>query len=68
MSTPQTEGKNAVSILTTPSDRSIKVERIFDATRERVWKAQTDPALLKQWWGRGNVLTIERYELEHDGH
>ena len=29
--------------LTKPTDRTIQVERIFNASRERVWKAYTDP-------------------------
>lgn len=58
--------KNAT--VTTPSEREIRIERIFNAPRERVWKAMTDPALLAQWWGRGNRLTIERMELERGGH
>jgi uncharacterized protein YndB with AHSA1/START domain len=56
------------STLTTPSDRTIRVERIVDAARERVWKAFTDPQLLAQWWGRGNQLDVERYEFERGGH
>lgn len=54
--------------LTTPTDRTLHVERVFDAPRERVWRAMTDPELLAQWWGRGNRLTIERYELRRGGH
>jgi uncharacterized protein YndB with AHSA1/START domain len=54
--------------LTTPSDREIHVERIFDAPRDRVWRAFTDPKLLAQWWGRGNKLVIERMEVERGGH
>jgi uncharacterized protein YndB with AHSA1/START domain len=54
--------------LTTPTDREIRVERIFDASRERVWRAFTDPAELAQWWGRGNRLVIERLEVERGGH
>jgi uncharacterized protein YndB with AHSA1/START domain len=54
--------------ITTPSEREIHIERIFDAPRERVWKAVTDPALIVQWWGRGNKLVIERYEPERGGH
>ena len=54
--------------LTKPTDRTIQVERIFNASRERVWKAYTDPKLLAQWLGRGNKLVIERYELEKGGH
>ena len=30
--------------VTTPTDREIRIERIFDAPRERVWRAMTDPA------------------------
>jgi uncharacterized protein YndB with AHSA1/START domain len=62
----QLSKKNA--IVTTPSDREIRAERIFNAPRERVWKAMTDPALVKQWWGRGNELTIERMEVQRGGH
>jgi uncharacterized protein YndB with AHSA1/START domain len=54
--------------LTKPSDREIRVERIFDAPRERVWQAFTDPALVAQWWGRGNRLVVERLEVERGGH
>lgn len=54
--------------VTTPSNREIRIERVFNATRARVWKAYTDPALLAQWWGRGNRLVIERFELERGGH
>jgi uncharacterized protein YndB with AHSA1/START domain len=53
--------------LSTPSDREIRVERIFNAPRERVWRAMTDPALVAQWWGRGNKLDIERHEVERGG-
>ena len=54
--------------LTTPTDRTIRVEREFDAPRDRVWRANTEPALLAQWWGRGNRLVIERMEVERGGH
>src|SRR5215207_1676945 len=54
--------------VTTPGDRDIHIERIFAAPRDRVWKAMTDPALVAQWWGRGNKLVIERMEMERGGH
>jgi uncharacterized protein YndB with AHSA1/START domain len=54
--------------VTTPAEREIRIERVFDAPRDRVWRAFTDPALLAQWWGRGNKLVIERFELERGGH
>ena len=54
--------------VTTPADREIRIERVFDAPRDRVWRAFTDPKLLAQWWGRGNKLVIEKFELERGGH
>ena len=54
--------------VTTPTDRTIRIERVFDAPRDRVWQAFTDPKLVAQWWGRGNKLVIERLELERGGH
>jgi len=54
--------------VSTPSEREIRIERVFDAPRKRVWRAFTDPALVAQWWGRGNKLVIERMELAPGGH
>ncbi len=52
----------------TLSDRSARIERIFNAPRERVWRAYTEPALVAQWWGRGNPLTVEKYDVVKGGH
>lgn len=54
--------------VTTPSDREIHVERIFNAPRDRVWRAYTDPTLVAQWWGRGNKVIVERMDVERGGH
>lgn len=54
--------------LTTPGDRDFHVERIFDAPRDRVWAAYTEPELLAQWWGRGNPLDVETWTFEKGGH
>jgi uncharacterized protein YndB with AHSA1/START domain len=54
--------------VTLPADREIRTERIFDAPRSKVWRAYTEPELIKQWWGRGNRLDIVRYEFERGGH
>lgn len=58
----------ATATVTTPSDRDIRVERIFDAPLDRVWAACTDIELLKQWWGRGNEIVVEKWEFERGGH
>ena len=54
--------------VTTPTDRTIRTERVFDAPRDRVWRAFSDPSLVAQWWGRGNRVVIERFEFERGGH
>jgi uncharacterized protein YndB with AHSA1/START domain len=54
--------------VTTPTDREIRIERVFDAPRDAVWRAFTERELVAQWWGRGNKLVIERFEVERGGH
>ena len=56
------------SKITTPTDREIRIERVFNARRDRVWRAFTEPRSIAQWWGRGNKLAIERHEPERGGH
>jgi uncharacterized protein YndB with AHSA1/START domain len=63
-----TSTEHTTATVTTPTDREIRIERVFDAPRDRVWKAFTDPELVAQWWGRGNKLVIERMEVERGGH
>ena len=33
-------------------------ERTFDAPREQVWKAFTDPEIVPRWWGQHGTTTI----------
>jgi uncharacterized protein YndB with AHSA1/START domain len=68
MSTTTQEQPTQKAKITTPGDRDVRIERIFNAPRERVWKAMTDPNLVAQWWGRGNKLVIEKFELVRGGH
>ncbi|MEV6970789.1 SRPBCC family protein [Hamadaea sp. NPDC051192] len=51
--------ENAVFQVAPRGDREIVMTRVFDAPRELVWAAFTDPEHLKHWWGRGNPMTIE---------
>src|SRR5687767_16004766 len=66
--TTATKEASRMATITTPAEREIRIERVFDAARDRVWKAFTDPALVAQWWGRGNKLVVERMEVERGGH
>ncbi len=38
--------------VTTPSDREIRMTRLFDAPRHLVFEAMSKPEHIKQWWGR----------------
>lgn len=54
--------------LTTPSDREIVMTRLFDAPRELVFKAYTDPKLIPQWWGlRSLTTTVDKMDVRPGG-
>ena len=44
------------------------ISRVFDAPRDRVWKAWTEVEQMKQWWGpKGFVVTHCKIELRPGG-
>jgi uncharacterized protein YndB with AHSA1/START domain len=54
--------------VTTPSDREIVMTRTFDAPRELVFKAFTDPELIAKWWGlRGTSTIVETMDVRPGG-
>lgn len=61
-------GAPAPTKLTMEGDRAFRVERVFNAPPQRVWRAFTDPAQLAEWWGRGNDLDVEAFEVRPGGH
>ena len=47
---------------------ALVIERIFDAPRELVWKAWTEPARLAQWWGpKGFDMQVARMDFRPGG-
>jgi hypothetical protein len=48
-----TNQQQETTIYSTPSDREIVSERVFDAPRDRVFAAYTDPELIPSGGGRG---------------
>ena len=53
---------------TTMEDREIVISRVFDAPREKVWRAMTDPAQVVKWWGpRRFTTTIETMNVKPGG-
>src|SRR5947199_3368064 len=66
MKSSQATAKRAV--ITTPNDTEIRVERSFDAPRDAVFRAYTDPKLLAQWMGpRKYKMTVERMDVRPGG-
>jgi uncharacterized protein YndB with AHSA1/START domain len=59
---------SSASTLTLPSDREIVMERVFDAPRELVFKAHTDPDLISKWWGPSRyTTTVDKMDLRVGG-
>jgi uncharacterized protein YndB with AHSA1/START domain len=56
------------ALLSLPSEREIRIERVFAAPRELVWRAFTEPQLIAQWYCRGNFIVVERFEPVRGGH
>jgi len=47
-----------MATITTPGEREIRIERVFDASRDKVFALYTDPALIPEWWGPRDQTTI----------
>jgi uncharacterized protein YndB with AHSA1/START domain len=59
---------NADSHPPVTSDREIVITRFFDAPRELVWEAWTNPTHVVRWWGpRGFTTTIETMDVRPGG-
>ncbi len=59
---------NATNILAEPGKQEILITREFDAPRELVFKACTDPQLIPQWWGPRNLSTeVDKMDVRPGG-
>jgi len=47
----------ATASATSTADREIVITRVFDAPRELVWNAWTDPSRVSKWWGPNGFTT-----------
>jgi uncharacterized protein YndB with AHSA1/START domain len=56
------------TITAEPGKQEILITREFDAPRELVFKAYTDPQLIPQWWGPRNLSTeVDKLDLRPGG-
>lgn len=61
------ERKNATQV-TMPSDRELVVTRVFNAPRELVFKAWSDPEYLARWWGpKGWTVPVSTMDFRPGG-
>ncbi|MGH2396829.1 MAG: SRPBCC family protein [bacterium] len=52
----------------TRDNKALIITRIFDAPRELVWKAWTEPAQLRRWWGpKGFTSPVCKIDLRVGG-
>lgn len=59
---------NLVTITAEPQGHEVIITRIFDAPRELVFKACTDPNLIPQWWGpKEFTTTVDVMEFRFGG-
>jgi uncharacterized protein YndB with AHSA1/START domain len=42
-------------------------DRVFDAPRQLVWRACTDPQLLSRWYGPGVETVVHKFDLRPVG-
>lgn len=56
-----------LKVIAEPNTYEIVMTREFNAPREKVWKAYTDPELLKKWWGYSGNTTIDQFEVKMGG-
>lgn len=60
--------KNQTKITAEPGKQELFITREFDAPRELVFKAYTDPELYVQWLGPGDLtMTLEKFEPKTGG-
>jgi uncharacterized protein YndB with AHSA1/START domain len=57
------------AIVTAPEGLStISIERIFDVSKEKLFKAMSTPELIAQWWTKpGSTVTVEEFEPREGG-
>jgi len=58
-----------LTMIAEPQNHSIQMTRSFNAPRELVFKAHTDPEMLAQWWGGpdGSTVVIDKIDVRKGG-
>jgi uncharacterized protein YndB with AHSA1/START domain len=60
--------QSPAAAITTPTEREIRIERVFDAPRDRVFAVYTDPELIPEWWGpRDTTAVVDEMDVRPGG-
>ena len=66
MTSDQKQARRAT--ITTPAEREIHIERVFDAPRDLVFAVYTDPELVPEWYGpRGTTTVVDHMDVRPGG-
>ena len=67
-STENADAMTETRITAKPESPQVVITREFDAPRELLFRAHTEPELLRQWLGpHGYILTVDRLDLRDGG-
>ena len=59
---------SGTAVLTLPTDEQILITREFDAPKHLVYRAWTEPELVRRWWsGRRGEMTVAEIDLRVGG-
>lgn len=59
---------NKINVTAKSGSHEVTLSREFDAPRELVFKAHTDPALMSRWWGlRNSTIIIDKMDVKQGG-
>ena len=62
------QAKAPTATVTTPAEREIRIERVFNAPRDRVFALYTDPELIPEWWGPyGTTAVVDEMDVRTGG-
>lgn len=56
---------NKLNVIAEPGTQQVILTRTFDAPRELVYRAYTDPTLIPKWWGRST--RVDKMEVRPGG-
>lgn len=62
------ETVNKTQVTKDSENKTLLIERVFDAPRDRVWQAWTDPEVFVKWWGpRGWQTEVKDADFREGG-